>query len=101
MGDGRKDWAPCGHMGEVVIGTYVQCPTCDKLAVPDPIDPEKTPPMARMFCPGCGSHDTEEFEDDVDAALWYIQQAHIPTGTIMPPSGLDWHCWRCGKVWTP
>lgn len=80
MGNGRKTEAPCGHMGEVVIGTYVQCLTCDKGTVPEHVDPELTPPMF-VCCPGCGSWNTEEF----------LSLKSVP----------DWHCWDCGRVWVP
>jgi hypothetical protein len=43
MGNGKKVPAPCGrfgHEGEIVIGTYAQCPICD--FVPDFIIPEVT-----------------------------------------------------------
>lgn len=37
---GRKEQAPCGHQGEVVIGRYVSCDRCD--GVPEYVDREIT-----------------------------------------------------------
>jgi hypothetical protein len=33
--------APCGHLGVRVIGSYVQCPTCDAMPNRDEIDPSR------------------------------------------------------------
>jgi hypothetical protein len=49
MGDGKPGIAPCGHPGVHVIGTYIQCPICDKKAVPRPIETEKTQPTKRAY----------------------------------------------------
>ncbi len=98
MGNGARRKAPCGHLGEVVIGTYVQCARCDKDAAPKHIVPEKTEPMWRPACPGCHSLDIEEFNTDVDAALWFIQHGNAPSAPAMPPQAHEYHCWGCGKV---
>ena len=100
MGSGKRAKAPCGHLGEVIIGTYVQCPKCDKSAIPKPVRPEKTEPMRRPVCPGCHSMDIEEFEDDLDAAMWFISNHHIPSFSPVPPQAKEWGCHRCGKVFT-
>lgn len=97
MGDGRKMRAPCGHQGEVVIGTYVQCKQCDVgtrtvAATPAPI------PLPSPMCPGCGSDNIEYFADDIDAVMWFISNYQIPSGSPMPPSAGEWGCNRCVKV---
>jgi hypothetical protein len=98
VGDGRKTIAPCGHLGEVIIGTYVQCERCDKNAVPRTIVHEKTEPMRQPRCPQCSSMDIEEFEDDFDAAMWFLQVVVTPSQNPVPPQAKEWGCHKCGKV---
>ena len=45
--NGKSALAPCGHIGQVVIGNYVQCVGCDT---------GKTKPIARtdFLCGKCG-----------------------------------------------
>jgi hypothetical protein len=102
MGDGRTTKAPCGHLGEVVIGTYVQCLRCDKQAVPKPIRPEKTEPMRLPRCPNqdCESADIEQFDDDIDAMTWFLQNYRIPSSSPTAPQEDEWGCNSCGKVFT-
>lgn len=73
--DGRIGLAPCGHLGRHVVGNYVQCPTCDREAVPVAVEVEITEPIFR--CPRCTSSLVEPF-------------------TI---ASATWHCWNCGAVW--
>jgi hypothetical protein len=45
--NGARKPAPCGHPGEVVIGSYVRCLSgCDG-AVPEAVNREKTEPVGR------------------------------------------------------
>lgn len=100
MGDGKRTMAPCGHIGEVIIGTYVQCKRCDARSVPIYVAPEKTEPLFRTTrCPACRSRDVAQFEDDVDAALWFITHNNPMSGNIDPPDEGDWYCRVCSKVW--
>ena len=96
MGDGRKTLAPCGHMGEVVIGTYVQCNRCDRGAVPKHVVPEKTEPMfsAVPRCPSCWSESVTHFKYAMDGLGWAL----AGTGRDMPSDG-QWGCWACGYLW--
>lgn len=56
---GKAGVAPCGHVGVHIIGTYVQCPQCDRGAVPKPVEPEKTEPLYLGYeCPNCHKCDT-------------------------------------------
>lgn len=96
MGNGRKALAPCGHIGETVIGTYVQCAKCDKTSVPEHVDPEKTEPMALPRCPTCFSLDIEEFEDEIDAAFWAFNNQY--SGSCATPRAHEWGCHQCGKT---
>lgn len=99
MGDGKRAAAPCGHVGETVIGTYVACAICDRGAVPGHIDPEQTEPLWQAKrCPGCGSFDIEEFEDDIDAALWFMQIRRAPSSSPLPPQAKEWGCHGCYNV---
>lgn len=98
MGNGRRAKAPCGHLGEVVIGTYVQCLDCDRDAIPEEIEPEETRPILGARCPVCASMDIEEFEQDLDALIWYLNSVHIPTRHPMPPQRDEWGCNSCGRV---
>jgi hypothetical protein len=98
VGNGRKAKAPCGHLGETIIGTYVQCLKCDKQAAPKYIPPEKTEPMRTPRCPTCRSMDIEEFEDDLDAAFFYINVKTMPSSSPMPPQAKEWGCHSCGMV---
>lgn len=95
MGDGRKTTAPCGHMGEVVIGTYVQCQRCDRAAVPKHVTPEKTEPMfhRKPRCPMCNSENIMEFVHGIDGLGWSLS-----TNQQLPDDG-DWGCWACGNLW--
>ncbi len=58
---GRPGIAPCGHPGEYVIGTFVNCrvPGCDGLPPLEFDIEEDTPVIGR--CPKCGSLDTAPF----------------------------------------
>lgn len=66
---GRLVQAACGHPGQVVIGTYVEClaPNCDGLP-------------GRPKCNRCGSGKIEPFS-----------AAHMPPDAV--------HCVDCGSVW--
>lgn len=100
MGNGRRAIAPCGHLGETVIGTYVQCLSCDNAAAPKAvIDRERTEPLWVPCCPGCKSYDIERFATDTEAAIWYLSSHMVPSGAVMPPSEGDWGCNTCAKVW--
>ena len=100
MGNGRRMKAPCGHLGEAVIGTYVQCLRCDKDAAPAAVAPEKTEPMRAPQCPGCSSNNIERFPTDVDAAIWYLTTHLIPTGPVQTPVGGEWGCNSCARVFS-
>lgn len=83
MGNGRKTLAPCGHDGEVVVGTYVEClERCHLDEITFTFDDLDDTPMWRE-CPTCGSDDTEEFP-----------------GMQRFGSGTFYHCHPCGFVWT-
>ena len=76
MSQGRRATAPCGHEGEVVIGTYVQCRTCDcSDAIPAPIEEDE---RTRPLCKACGSKDTEPFATDAFLNCWHC----IPCGHV-------------------
>lgn len=102
MSDGRKGRAPCGHIGEAVIGQFYLCPHgCGKpkptvtLAPKrvqntqhDPriwtfdlvdLDDDEVTPVVIDKCPFCGSHDIAPFTD--------------------PFRGAAHHCIDCGRVW--
>lgn len=68
--------APCGHDGEPVIGTFVNCrtPGCDGLPR-DFADEEPTKPGA---CPKCRSTNSAPFHG------WFMNARH---------------CVDCGAVW--
>jgi hypothetical protein len=62
---GKSEIAPCGHLGEHVLGGYVACTRCDKAAVPEYIELEITEPVlcrhvdlyvwaGMVFCYDCG-----------------------------------------------
>jgi hypothetical protein len=81
---GRPDIAPCGHKGQVVVGTYVECLEGCNDAVPEDITPEDTQPIkvkASDFCPFCGSVDIELYA-----------HMYMPSDTL--------HCITCGKLFT-
>jgi hypothetical protein len=82
MGDGRRGVAPCGHVGEAVIGHYYQCAQCDapsdgvpELDLEDDVDfsdfdPDKTQP----FCAHCGSGRVRIYPGMTDGSgrqLWH------------------------------
>lgn len=94
MGDGRKTMAPCGHMGEVVIGTYVQCRRCDRAAVPEHVVPEKTEPVfTATQCPHCMSTNVTFFKNAIDSLGWSLS-----SNNQLLDAG-DWGCWACGNSW--
>lgn len=83
VGDNAKrGTAPCGHPGLHVTARYVTCSYgCDSSAVPEHIDPERTPLMIR-FCPHCRSENIVE-ESNPFAGFFGAT-----------PSG--WRCLNCG-----
>jgi DNA-directed RNA polymerase subunit RPC12/RpoP len=82
-------------MGEVVIGTYVQCARCDTKAVPTHVVPEKTEPMFRagLRCPHCSSDNVGFFKNAIDSLGWAMT-----TNNQLLDAG-DWGCWACGHSW--
>jgi hypothetical protein len=38
MGDGKRALAPCRHVGEYVLGQYVECELCDRYDDEDTLD---------------------------------------------------------------
>ncbi len=83
MGNGRKAIAPCGHVGEVVIGTFVQCPLCDKVAIPEPVE-EKSERVTARLCRHCGSDNIEPWPDLMVSA----------SGDMI------YYCHRCNSTFT-
>lgn len=85
--NGKLAIAPCGHIGEFVVGQFVQCLTkgCDGLPPGDFSDDDVTPTL-NLFdifnCTKCQSTDTKPF----------------PHASFSP--GL-YHCIDCGNVWRP
>lgn len=97
---GKRGKAPCGHLGEAIIGQYYQCAKCDKKAAPKYIDPEKTQPLNHVYlCTKCASTHTIKFSSGLEALGWYIQQPlYLQTH---PPEAGDVGCHDCGNYWTP
>jgi hypothetical protein len=60
---GRPSVAPCGHRGEIVIGTFSRCiEGCRDDAVPPHIETESTDRIkASASCPYCGSREVRFF----------------------------------------
>ncbi len=77
---GRIATAPCGHRGEVVIGTYVQCLENCELKDSDAPTIET--------CPDCGSDDIDnEFQLDPMYLFWNSTAVEY-----------NWRCYGCGKL---
>ncbi len=80
-GNGRKAQAPCGHAGEVVIGTFIQCLRgCESFE-------EEAPEIET--CPYC-----DKSEVDTDYSLdpeYYLWNPQTPL--------FNRRCWSCGGVW--
>jgi hypothetical protein len=74
-GDGKIATAPCGHPGEIVVGTFVRCLYGCK-------DDSKVTP----HCPKCFSTEIEPYEWIVD--LWSNTKKR------------GMHCVPCGHVWS-
>lgn len=76
MGNGKEGFAPCGHRGECVIGTYYRCLVgCDDKAVPEPVKPEKTQPIKRnewdlALCGYCGGFITKGAPSCLHCGWW-------------------------------
>lgn len=99
--DGKPGKAPCGHVGEHVIGNYVRCLIgCDdKRGAPVKAKPKSAydvlvetwslPPLSppRKICPKCGKDDNPAF-----GCLYFSKASQ------------QWHClegWGgCGHVWS-
>jgi hypothetical protein len=81
---GLRATAPCGHAGEVVIGTFIKCLTkgCDGV----PKKPAAAAPTIAKthYCPSCRSLETERFL--IDGSPLHVRDKDA------------WHCWSCGDV---
>ncbi len=60
-----KGKAPCGHVGEYVIGQFVWCPTCDVSDGIPLIEIDDNDAKTKPLCGHCGSSDVEIWPDFV------------------------------------
>jgi len=81
MGNGKQGRAPCGCIGEAVIGQYYECKKCDSVDFVILELPQ---------CPQCGSFNIDEdFEVD---PMFYVFNPGCPI--------INTRCIACGKCWT-
>lgn len=80
-GNGKRGIAPCGHAGEHIVSTYVQClQGCEFLS-------DDAPPVE--FCPYCGKGAIDlDYSLDPDYLFWN-------PGTVQ----FNRRCWECGAVY--